>query len=95
MYCFNGKDGLADATVGTLDLVAGAAPKPDWTTTGGLGLPTLGFSALALFHLTFLGLSSEEGDLPQDLLGAPMAGLDSGAFAMTFFSLYSMGTSPP
>ena len=62
---------------------------------GGLGLLALDFLALALFRLSFLGLSSEEGDLPRDLLGASVAGLDSGAFAMTFFSLHSMGTSPP
>ena len=75
--------------------MGGAIPEPDWAIAGGSGLLALDFSALALCHLTFLGLSSDEGDLPRDLLGAPVAGLDSGAFVMTFFSLHSMGTSPP
>jgi len=95
LYCFNGEDELVDAAVGTLDLAAGATPKLDWTTAGGLGLLALDFFTLAIFRLTFLGLSLEEGDLPQDLLGASVAGLNSKAFAMTFFSLYSMGTLPP
>ena len=64
LYCFNDEDELTNATAKTLGLVAGAAPRPDWTTVGGLELLALGFSALALFHLTFLGLSSKEGDLP-------------------------------
>ena len=75
--------------------MVGAALELDWTTTGGLGLPALSFLAFAFFHLTFLGLSSKEGDLPRDLLGMPMARLDSRALAMTFFSLYFMGTSSP
>ena len=74
--------------------MAGAAPEPNWTTTGGLGWLALIFSALALLRLTFLGMSSEEGDLPRGLLGAPVVGLDSGALTMVFFSLHSMGTSP-
>ena len=74
--------------------MAGVALETGWTIAGGLGLPALGFSALALLHLTFLGLPSEEGDLPRDLFGAPVAGLDSGVLSMTFFSLHSKGTSP-
>ena len=94
LYYFNGESVLADATAGTLDLVTKATPEPNWATIGGLGLLVLGFSALALLCLTFLGLSSKGGDLPRDLLVAPMAGLDSGALIMVFFTLHSMGTSP-
>ena len=58
--------------------MVGAAPEPDWTTARGLGLSALGFSALVLLRLTLLDLFSKEGDLPRDLFGAPVAGLDDG-----------------
>ena len=74
--------------------MAGAAPEPNWTTTGGLGWLALIFSALALLRLTFLGMSSEEGDLPRGLLGAPVVGLDSGSYYDIFLTPFYGNIAP-